>query len=93
MRAIGASLDWSRYAYTMDDKRQHAVMEAFIRMYQAGLIYRGNRIVNWDPKGRPLSQMMKLSMRKEKPNSTPLNIQRTSQSLSPLLGLKLKLVT
>lgn len=52
MRAIGASLDWSRYAYTMDDKRQHAVMEAFIRMYQAGLIYRGNRIVNWDPKGQ-----------------------------------------
>jgi valyl-tRNA synthetase len=52
MRAIGASLDWSRYAYTMDDKRYQAVMEAFVRMYQAGLIYRGNRIVNWDPKGQ-----------------------------------------
>lgn len=52
MRAIGASLDWSRYAYTMDDARYKAVMEAFVRMYNAGLIYRGNRIVNWDPKGQ-----------------------------------------
>ncbi len=52
MRAIGASLDWSRYAYTMDDVRYGAVMQAFVRMYDAGLIYRGNRIVNWDPKGQ-----------------------------------------
>ncbi len=52
MRAVGASLDWSRYAYTMDEKRYGAVMEAFVRMYNAGLIYRGNRIVNWDPKGQ-----------------------------------------
>jgi valyl-tRNA synthetase len=52
MRSIGATLDWSRYAYTMDEKRYHAVMEAFVRMYNAGLIYRGNRIVNWDPKGQ-----------------------------------------
>ncbi len=52
MRSVGASLDWSRYAYTMDKKRYDAVMEAFIRMHRAGLIYRGNRIVNWDPKGQ-----------------------------------------
>lgn len=52
MRAMGASLDWSRYAYTMDDTRYNAVMHAFIKMYEAGLIYRGNRIVNWDPKGQ-----------------------------------------
>ncbi len=51
-RAVGASLDWSRYAYTMDKERYHAVMTAFVRMYNAGLIYRGNRIVNWDPKGQ-----------------------------------------
>lgn len=51
-RAIGASLDWSRYAYTMDEIRYRAVMEAFVRMYDAGLIYRENRIVNWDPKGQ-----------------------------------------
>lgn len=52
MRSIGSSLDWSRYAYTMDESRYQAVMEAFVRMHKAGLIYRGNRIVNWDPKGQ-----------------------------------------
>jgi len=52
VRAMGASLDWSRYAYTLDEKRYAAVMEAFVRMYDAGLIYRGDRIVNWDPKGQ-----------------------------------------
>ncbi len=49
-KKMGSSLDWSRYAYTMDEERYAAVMEAFVRMYDAGLIYRGDRIVNWDPK-------------------------------------------
>jgi valyl-tRNA synthetase len=49
-KKMGSSLDWSRYAYTLDDARYRAVMEAFIRMYEGGLIYRGARIVNWDPK-------------------------------------------
>ena len=49
-KKMGSSLDRSRYAYTMDAKRYAAVMEAFVRMYDAGLIYRGDRIVNWDPK-------------------------------------------
>jgi valyl-tRNA synthetase len=52
IKGMGASVDWSRYAYTMDDTRYKAVMEAFVRMYNTGLIYRGNRIVNWDPKGQ-----------------------------------------
>ena len=50
VKRMGSSLDWSRYAYTMDKSRYNAVMTAFVRMYEAGLIYRGNRIVNWDPK-------------------------------------------
>ncbi len=50
LKKMGSSLDWSRYAYTMDDARYRSVMEAFVRMYDAGLIYRGDRIVNWDPK-------------------------------------------
>ncbi|PIR88575.1 MAG: valine--tRNA ligase [Candidatus Harrisonbacteria bacterium CG10_big_fil_rev_8_21_14_0_10_44_23] len=50
VRAMGASLDWDRESFTLDDKRSRAVNEAFKRMYDAGLIYRGNRIVNWDPK-------------------------------------------
>ena len=51
-RKMGSSLDWSRYAYTLDEKRYKAVMTAFTNMYHDGLIYRGNRIVNWDPKGQ-----------------------------------------
>lgn len=52
IRGMGSSIDWSRYAYTMDKDRYEAVMEAFIRMFKEGLIYRGNRIINWDPKGQ-----------------------------------------
>ena len=51
-KKMGASLDWSREAYTLDDKRNFAVRTAFKKMYNDGLIYRGNRIVNWDPKGQ-----------------------------------------
>src|SRR3989344_3998401 len=50
LQAMGASADWSREAYTLDNVRSNAVREAFKRMYQMGLIYRGHRIVNWDPK-------------------------------------------
>jgi valyl-tRNA synthetase len=48
-KKMGSSLDWSRYAFTMDEQRYGACMEAFIRMYNDGLIYRGARSVNWDP--------------------------------------------
>lgn len=47
---MGASLDWSREAYTLDEQRSLAVRTAFKRMYEQGLIYHGDRIVNWDPK-------------------------------------------
>jgi len=49
---MGASLDWSREAFTLDEKRNLAVRTAFKKMYGDGLIYRGHRIVNWDPKGQ-----------------------------------------
>ncbi len=48
--AMGCSLDWSREAFTLDEKREIGVRTAFTRMYNAGLIFRGERIVNWDPK-------------------------------------------
>lgn len=51
-KKMGSSLDWSREAYTLDAKRNLAVRTAFKRMYDDGLIYRGHRIVNWDPKGQ-----------------------------------------
>ena len=49
-KKMGSSLDWSRYAFTLDETRNRAVSTAFKRMFDAGLIYRGMRIVNWDPK-------------------------------------------
>jgi valyl-tRNA synthetase len=51
-KSMGASLDWSRLAFTLDEKREVAVRTAFKKMYEDGLIYRGYRIVNWDPKGQ-----------------------------------------
>ncbi|KAJ1392185.1 Valyl/Leucyl/Isoleucyl-tRNA synthetase, editing domain [Sesbania bispinosa] len=48
LRRLGASLDWSRECFTMDDKRSKAVTEAFVKLYKQGLIYRADRLVNWD---------------------------------------------
>ncbi len=52
VKKMGSSVDWSREAFTLDEKRTRAVYTAFKRMYDDGLIYRGARIVNWDPKGQ-----------------------------------------
>ncbi|MEI2431354.1 valine--tRNA ligase [Lysobacter yananisis] len=49
MRRLGASGDWSRSMFTMDPIASNAVVEAFVRMHEQGLIYRGQRLVNWDP--------------------------------------------
>jgi valyl-tRNA synthetase len=49
MRRLGASVDWSREFFTMDDRLNTAVTEAFVRLWEQGLIYRGAYIVNWDP--------------------------------------------
>jgi len=52
LRRLGASVDWRRLRYTMDEGYADAVLEAFIRLYEAGFIYRGNRITNWCPRDR-----------------------------------------
>jgi valyl-tRNA synthetase len=49
MRRLGASVDWSRERFTMDEGLSAAVRRVFVEWYRAGLIYRGNRLVNWDP--------------------------------------------
>jgi valyl-tRNA synthetase len=49
IRAMGASVDWTRSRYTLDDTLNRSVNEVFVKMYNDGLIYRGHRIVNWDP--------------------------------------------
>jgi valyl-tRNA synthetase len=50
IQKMGASLDWSRLAFTLDDTRQKAVKEMFVKMYQEGVVYRGERVVNWCPR-------------------------------------------
>jgi len=50
LRRLGSSIDWSRERFTMDEGLSRAVEEVFIRLYDEGIIYRGNRLVNWDPK-------------------------------------------
>ncbi|MFA9204525.1 MAG: valine--tRNA ligase, partial [Flavobacteriales bacterium] len=50
IRRLGSSVDWSRERFTMDDGLSNAVKEVFVRLHQDGLIYRGKRLVNWDPK-------------------------------------------
>ena len=50
MRRLGTSPDWKREYFTMDEPRSKTVVEVFVRLYEQGLIYRGKRLVNWDPK-------------------------------------------
>ena len=52
LRKLGASCDWDRTAFTMDETRSRAVIHVFCDLYQKGLIYRGVRMVNWDPKAQ-----------------------------------------
>ena len=49
LRRLGSSLDWSTERFTLDDEYQHAVLKAFIQLFEEGLIYQGKRLVNWDP--------------------------------------------
>lgn len=50
LRRVGASCDWDRTAFTMDEERSRSVIRVFVNLYRKGLIYRGVRMVNWDPK-------------------------------------------
>src|SRR3989344_3867327 len=80
MKKMGASVDWSREAYTLDEKRNLAVRTAFKRMYDAGLIYKGKRIVNWDPKLQKRApeagvEWIKRGPRPSNPKKAPLPLQ------------------
>jgi valyl-tRNA synthetase len=66
MKKMGASVDWEREAYTLDEKRNFSVRTAFKTMYDAGLIYKGARIVNWDPKLKTTVSDDEVEWREEK---------------------------
>ena len=52
LKKLGASLDWSRNAFTMDEARSESVTQVFVDLHNKGKIYRGNRMVNWDPEAQ-----------------------------------------
>ena len=66
LKKLGASCDWDRTAFTMDDKRSELVLKVFVDLYEKGLIYRGLRMVNWDPKAQTVLSTEEVIYRDEK---------------------------
>ena len=66
LRKLGASCDWDRTAFTMDEKRSESVMKVFVDLYNKGYIYRGLRMVNWDPKAQTVLSTEEVIYREEK---------------------------
>src|SRR5680860_1564029 len=66
LRRMGASLDWRRERFTMDEGLSRAVIEAFVRLHDEGLIYRGKRLVNWDPVLRTAVSDLEVTSEEEK---------------------------
>jgi valyl-tRNA synthetase len=89
MRVMGASCDWSREAFTLDEARSLAVRTVFKKMYNDGIIYRGHRIVNWDPKGQTVISDDEI-VYEERKAKLYSNIPKTSLYLSPPLGRRPK---
>jgi valyl-tRNA synthetase len=66
MRRLGDSCDWSREAFTMDENCSNAVKEVFVRLFEEGIIYRGKRLVNWDPKFHTAISDLEVENKEEK---------------------------
>ncbi len=66
LRRLGASCDWDRTAFTMDEKRSESVLKVFVDLYRKGLVYRGLRMVNWDPKAQTVLSAEEVVYRDEK---------------------------
>ena len=66
LRRLGASCDWDRTAFTMDELRSESVLKVFVDLYNKGLIYRGLRMVNWDPKAQTVLSTEEVIYRDEK---------------------------
>jgi valyl-tRNA synthetase len=84
MRRMGASVDWSREYFTMDPKLSKTVTETFVRLYEQGLIYRGKRLVNWDPVLK--SAVSDLEVENEERNSFMWHIEYPFSDGPQILG-------
>ena len=88
LRRLGASCDWERERFTLDEGLSKAVREAFIRLYEDGLIYQGPRMINWSPGLQTAVSDLEVGIQKNRANFITSNIcsrmfQNCCQSLQP----------
>lgn len=90
MRRLGDSVDWERTYFTMDEKLSRVVRKTFVQLYREGLIYKGTRLVNWDPKLQSAVSTSKWSLKRKtdisgKSATRQPMAERTSSSRRPVL--------
>ena len=88
LRRLGASCDWDRTAFTMDEKRSESVIKVFVDLYNKGLIYRGLRMVNWDPKAQTALSNEEVIYREEKSHLFHLKYYVTADSSDGIADYK-----
>ena len=84
LRKLGASCDWDRTAFTMDEKRSESVLKVFVDLYRKGLIYRGLRMVNWDPKAQTVLSTEEVVYRNEKSHLYHLRYYVADEATNPV---------
>ena len=85
LRKLGASCDWERTAFTMDEKRSESVLKVFVDLYDKGLIYRGLRMVNWDPKAQTVLSTEEVIYREEKSKLYHLKYYVADADVNPVV--------
>ena len=86
LRRLGASCDWDRTAFTMDEKRSESVLKVFVDLYKKGLIYRGLRMVNWDPKAQTVLSTEEVIYRDEKSHLFNLRYYVADADTNPVVS-------
>ena len=84
LRRLGASCDWKRTAFTMDEERSESVLKVFVDLYRKGLIYRGLRMVNWDPKAQTVLSTEEVVYRDEKSKLYHLRYYVADADINPV---------
>ncbi len=85
LRKLGASCDWDRTAFTMDEKRSESVEKVFVDLYKKGLIYRGLRMVNWDPKAQTVLSTEEVIYHEEKSKLYYLRYYVADEDINPVI--------
>ena len=84
LRKLGASCDWDRTAFTMDEKRSESVLKVFVDLYEKGYIYRGLRMVNWDPKAQTVLSTEEVIYHEEKSKLYHLKYYVADEDTNPV---------